>query len=276
MQAGVVDYLCEGAWRKPLVVDNAAELEKIASVYPDAELLLRVQTDDVESQCPMSMKFGCPVERCHTLLVHAQSLGLTVVGVSFHVGSGCSREGAFTDALSRARTVFAEALELGCPVTVLDIGGGFPGSGPGFSRMAKEIVRELGCFPAGTRMIAEPGRFFAHAAGTLCTQVIAEAPVPDGSGVRYYLNDGLYGSFNCLLYDHATVTEGPLRLDDCGGEKVDAHFFGPTCDGFDSLFTKRVPKLSPGEWLMFPKFGAYTNAAASGFNGMKAPTVFVF
>lgn len=26
-----------------------------------------------------------------------------------------------------------------------------------------------------------------------------------GKTFMYYVNDGVYGSFNCLLYDHATV-----------------------------------------------------------------------
>lgn len=34
----------------------------------------------------------------------------------------------------------------------------------------------------------------------------SEAPTKcDEPGFMYYVNDGVYGSFNCLLYDHATV-----------------------------------------------------------------------
>jgi ornithine decarboxylase len=28
----------------------------------------------------------------------------------------------------------------------------------------------------------------------------------------YYINDGVYGSFNCVLYDHAVVTPQPLKV----------------------------------------------------------------
>lgn len=31
----------------------------------------------------------------------------------------------------------------------------------------------------------------------------------------YYVNDGVYGSFNCILYDHVTPT--PAVLEVCGG-----------------------------------------------------------
>lgn len=27
-----------------------------------------------------------------------------------------------------------------------------------------------------------------------------------------YINDGVYGSFNCLLFDHASVTPIPLKV----------------------------------------------------------------
>ena len=50
-------------------------------------------------------------------------------------------------------------------------------------------------------------------------------------------------------------------------------FFGPTCDGFDALFEKRMARLRAGDWLLFPEFGAYTSAAASGFNGLTPAVV---
>ena len=64
-------------------------------------------------------------------------------------------------------------------------------------------------------MIAEPGRYFAGACHTLAVRVFARrAPTEttaDEGRYLYYVNDGLYGSFNCLLYDHATVTPELLR-----------------------------------------------------------------
>mmetsp|Transcript_157667 Transcript_157667/g.505596 ORF Transcript_157667/g.505596 Transcript_157667/m.505596 type:complete len:680 (+) Transcript_157667:62-2101(+) len=110
-----------------LVFDNAAELEKLAGFYPTAELVLHVQTDDSEALCPLSNKFGCAPADCAALLLHARDLGLQVVGVSFHVGSGCSKKGAFRDALRRARGVFDEADRLGFALKLLDLTCGFSG-----------------------------------------------------------------------------------------------------------------------------------------------------
>lgn len=62
----------------------------------------------------------------------------------------------------------------------------------------------------GVEIISEPGRFFTASAFTLTTNVIAKRRVDtEGSAINpsfmYYVNDGVYGSFNCLLYDHAEV-----------------------------------------------------------------------
>jgi Pyridoxal-dependent decarboxylase, C-terminal sheet domain len=44
--------------------------------------------------------------------------------------------------------------------------------------------------------------------------------------------------------------------------------FGPTCDSIDVVARSvLLPKLKVGDWLYFGNMGAYTMAAASGFNG---------
>jgi ornithine decarboxylase len=75
------------------------------------------------------MKFGCnAVTEAPHLLKVAQSLGLHVVGVSFHVGSGCGDPTAFRRAIVSARMVFDVATNLGFNFHLLDIGGGYPGN----------------------------------------------------------------------------------------------------------------------------------------------------
>ena len=44
--------------------------------------------------------------------------------------------------------------------------------------------------------------------------------------------------------------------------------FGPTCDGLDTIARDvPMPRLRNGDWVLFPKFGAYTIAGAVNFNG---------
>lgn len=75
------------------------------------------------------MKFGVSVREATKLLNVAKQLNMNVVGVSFHVGSGCGDPPVFLRAIASARILFDYASEeLGYDFTLLDIGGGFPGN----------------------------------------------------------------------------------------------------------------------------------------------------
>eukprot|EP01068_Selenidium_serpulae_P011752 Selendium_serpulae@DN5719_c0_g1_i3.p1 len=305
---------------KLVVFDNEDELVKVAAEYPEAQLLLRIRTDDKSAQCPMSGKYGSPPSAWHSLIRRVKALGLNLVGVDFHVGSGCNELGPFTHALQSARTVFDLAEAEGFDMRVLDLGGGFsgdlPGSctnGPAFEDLAKEIKEGLESFPETVRVISEPGRFFASGVSTLAVKVFsrrqpiscAEREIPMGVNINksmlsrnsedpkdlgtewksalveddsqdakafYYINDGIYGSFNCLIYDHATI-EAEILLSNADISNLQrSNVFGQTCDGLDCILKDvLLPRLEVGDWLMFRNMGAYTSSAASNFNGFAKP-----
>ena len=263
------------------VFDNEAELVKIANTFPESRLLIRLAPiDDSKAQCPMSIKFGVPPAKVRFLLEKARSLNLNVVGVHFHVGSGCNDVSAYRVALSEARRVFDLAGECGYQFSLLDMGGGYPGCDEAGRISFGDIAEEVNCllpvlFPE-TKVIAEPGRFFAHDACTLVTRVVSKAEISEHGKrkIRYHINDGLYGSFNCLLYDHAALVEPFLLDDSCQNDvKVPCSVFGPTCDGFDKIseLIETLPELNVGDLILWPKMGAYTSAAATNFNGFATP-----
>lgn len=66
-----------------------------------------------------------------SLLQLAKQLDMRVIGVSFHVGSGCYDAEAFGEAVMMARKVFDIGESLGHHMTLLDVGGGFPGNHAG-------------------------------------------------------------------------------------------------------------------------------------------------
>jgi ornithine decarboxylase len=286
-QASAIKF-AHAAGVRLLAFDNIAELEKIHALHQEADLVLRIQTDDAFAQCPLSNKFGAAPADYKALLDRARALKLHVVGISFHVGSGCSERGAFRTALQRARAAFDVAEMSGFTPTLLDIGGGFPGFNDGgnatFESHAtdiSELLEELFPSPA-VKVIAEPGRFFAATAQAMLTEVISVAEAPGGN--RYYLNDGLYGSFNCLLYDHAKL-EKPLVIrrghileeEDESTHQRPCTLFGPTCDGFDVLSeSMALPLLKVGDRLLFCNMGAYTSAASTSFNGFAPASCFVY
>ena len=77
------------------------------------------------------------------------------------------------------------------------------------------------------------------------------------------------------MYDHAEVAPTGLRsplLPAVPSAEDAALFkttlFGPTCDGLDTVARDMpMPRLRNGDWVLFPRFGAYTIAGAVNFNG---------
>lgn len=61
--------------------------------------------DDPEARVPLGLKYGANPEEAPKLLTAAKTLGLDVVGVSFHVGSACKNLAAYSSAIEKAREV---------------------------------------------------------------------------------------------------------------------------------------------------------------------------
>lgn len=274
---------------KMMTFDNADELRKCKNTCPNAQLVLRIMTDDSKSLCQFSIKFGAHMDSVLELLQLAQELDLNVVGVSFHVGSGASDPSSFVEAVSNARRVFDLAENLGMPpMSLLDVGGGFVSET--FDATSKVLGPAVDkYFPSSSvRVIAEPGRYFVSSAFTLATHVVGRrvtSPV-GGTGQAQsmlYINDGVYANMNCIIFDHQEPVPKVLthknRFLYCEDDQQDQQqlgtaghevsIWGPTCDGLD-VITKSsflpVP-VDVGDWLYFTEFGAYTLSASTTFNG---------
>jgi ornithine decarboxylase len=272
------------------VFDGEDELYKIAAMTDGEhfDLLLRLSTDDKSSICQFSKKFGCPVHDSERLLLIAKSLGLRVAGVSFHVGSGCGDPSAYTTALAHARIVFETAEKLGMEkMNVVDIGGGFPGDSggyggegmPDFPKLAAAVrcgISEFlfACNRKDVRFIAEPGRYFVSACTSVVTKVYSRKG-GDDAFQALYVDDGVYGSFNNIIYDHASPIPRKLSLQakmrsTVLDSLIPTAVFGPTCDGLDqmcSLDSFKLLRCEIGDWLIWDNMGAYTHTASFVFNG---------
>lgn len=303
---------------KLMTFDSAEELTKIARGFPEARLLLRLLPDDSSAQCQLGMKYGTPLSEVRRLLREANMLGLAVDGVSFHVGSGNANPSAWDDALKMAREALDMAKDEGFSPSVLNIGGGFPADRGSFESVAASVRESLSkLFPEGPdqlSVMAEPGRYMVATAETLAVNVIGMSRTAGADAVlgadnepsqsdphrKYFINDGIYGSFNCLMYDHAKL-EPPVALSashkrfaaDCEdlnhlpsalssatSQELPASpctqmssVWGQTCDGLDRVLESvELPEeLGVGDWLVFPSMGAYTSAAGSEFNGFSLP-----
>lgn len=259
---------------KQMTFDNSDELYKTKALFPDAELYLRILTDDSSSLCRLSLKFGASLDCAEELLQLAKSLDLNVVGVSFHVGSGASDPQSFVKAVQDSRTVFDQAAAIGYDLKTLDVGGGF--SGDTFEEMAavlSEILDEY--FPPHIRIIGEPGRYYVASAFTVACNIIARRDIRDSvtgeTAYMLYLNDGVYGNFSSIIFDHQNPVPQILaaKNKEVKGNGVEYSLWGPTCDGIDRITESCVfdTVLDVGDWLYFEEMGAYTKCSATRFNG---------
>ncbi|KAF2740362.1 ornithine decarboxylase [Polyplosphaeria fusca] len=269
---------------KQMTFDNADELYKTKQLFPDAELYLRILTDDSASLCRLSQKFGASLDTTAELLELAKKLELNVVGVAFHVGSGASDPKAFVKAVQDARFVFEQAAALGFAMHTLDVGGGFTGDDT-FETMASVLSAALDLyFPPHIRVIGEPGRYYVSTAFTIACHVIARRTVNDATlgttSYMLYLNDGVYGNFSSIIFDHQNPVPRVLKagsdvrydLRRSGYDTpsmVEYSIWGPTCDGIDSIAASCMfsEVLDVGDWLYFENMGAYTKCSATRFNG---------
>lgn len=257
---------------KQMTFDNADELYKTKAVCPDAEIFIRILTDDSASLCRLGDKYGVALESTTGLLSLAKELDLDVVGVSFHIGSGASDPQSFAKSVVDARTVFDQAAEIGYELSVLDIGGGF--TGDLFEEMADTLSRALDeHFSTNVRIIAEPGRYYVASAFTLACCVIGRRlpePALRETSYRLYLNDGVYGNFNSKFFDHQVFTPCVLSKIDSSAQSTDYSVWGPTCDGIDLItpLSTMPGVLRIGDWLYFENMGAYTKCCATRFNGL--------
>jgi ornithine decarboxylase len=261
-----------------MTFDCEEELYKIKLYHPYAKLVLRLAVDDSKSKCQFNKKFGCKLEQVDELLKIAKTLKLEVVGFSFHVGSGCTSADNFYDAIKTCREASDIANQMKISISMIDIGGGFPGLDRNikFEDIANSINKGIHDFfgdelaNESIQFISEPGRYFAEKTHTLVLNVIGKKKitVDDEPVIVYYLNDGIYGSFNCIYFDHSNPTILPFNERD--GKLHKSRLFGPTCDSVD-LISENVmlPELAIGEWVYVENFGAYTVAASSSFNGFK-------
>ena len=266
-----------------MTFDCEEELYKIKLYHPYAKLILRLAVDDSNSICKFNCKFGCKIENIEHLIKLMNVLKLQLVGFSFHVGSGCKSIESYYSAIQTCRNAYDIALKNNIKISIIDIGGGFPGihidnDDVNITTIAKAITKAQDDFfnieitENKIQFISEPGRYFVEKSHTLILNVIGkkrefDATKEQDETIIYYLNDGVYGSFNCIYFDHKIPNILPFN--ERNEQKLyKSKIFGPTCDSIDLISKETMlPELAIGEWVYVENFGAYTTAASSSFNG---------
>lgn len=265
------------------VDDDAALDNLIASgvIHKDTIICVRVRRSLRSASIPMD-KFGASSLAAVRLLERIDRLGAKA-GISFHVGSQVSNVGDFESAVEYAAEIFETA---NVPISVLNVGGGFPARygfdveapGPPVLSLADMLRRvssavELTGFGTEVQVIAEPGRSLVgevfsviarvelRRSGTRSNELIFNCGIWQGLSEAYTSG---------LIYPARLVgreSSAPLQAFDFGGV---------TCDGLDKYRSLWLPAdVAAGDMVEIGHVGAYSLTLMTNFNGFGGHEVVV-
>ena len=264
-----------------MTFDSIEELYKIKKNYPETRVILRIKTNDIHSVSKLSFKFGMEKHEIPIAITECKKLDLKLVGVSFHVGSESSDINAFLTALDDSLYVFDVAYNMDIKLSILNIGGGFTyKTAKSFHKIINDKLDRLFIKNQKYRditIISEPGRFFVETSHTIVLNIIGKKNILESSNniVKYYLNDGIYGSLNIIERESRIITLNPVL--DKTAKLLPSIFFGPTCDSYDTILNNVLfPECDINEWLYINNMGAYTKAGSSEFNGFSKPITYYY
>ncbi len=255
--------------------DSEMELDKIARHAPGAEVYIRLLVGATGADWPLSRKFGCAPERAVGLMDHAVALGLDPVGLSFHVGSQTRRAEMWRATLDQAADVWAGARAAGHPLSLINIGGGFPAfygeeiEAPAvYAGQVMAMVEPR--FPGALRIMAEPGRGMVAEAGMIAAEVLLVSRKSDEDLCRWVYLD--IGRFSGLAETEGEAIRYQFLTERAHEGTGPCILAGPSCDSADVLYEKRPVALpvglQAGDRIIIRNCGAYTSSYSSvGFNG---------
>lgn len=253
------------------VVDHPKGLELLAAEIDMSRSVVfaRMAVHHQSAIYDLSAKFGAPPREIPGLIKEIALLGAEPA-LAFNVGSSVRSPDAYRHALAVAAEVLAE---LPFRLRLVDIGGGYPRSYPGYPMPPLEeyfaAIREgIASLPLApnAEILGEPGRALAAPGLSALVEVLLR------KDDRLYLNDGLYGIFWELRFEghnrypvRAYRNGQPLN----GGEQRSFRLLGPTCDSTDQLpGAVELPEdIDTGDYLEFGHIGAYSLGGRTRFNG---------
>ncbi len=203
----------------------------------DTVIFARMAVSHESAMENLSSKFGARPENIPGLLQAIADTGAEPA-LAFNVGASVTSPDAYVYAMGVACDVLDK---LPFRVRLMDIGGGFPKSYPGFEvPELKQFFERTALAKADVplanngELLSEPGRALSAPGLSAVVRVLLR------KADRIYLNDGMYGAFwelrfrghkqyPCRTYRNGEALSGETRA---------FRLFGPTCDSSDVLPAK--------------------------------------
>ncbi len=270
-----------------MALDHEDEVAKILRIVrgldldPEEITLLVRLASRGHAAYELSKKFGATAANAVELCQRIHRIGFKV-GLCFHVGSQVEDTDTYERALASAAWVRSRA---GVPLTMLDIGGGFPAPyghdprrkappAPDTAALISEVVGEIREWGLDDLpLVAEPGRVIAARSFSLIVRVLLK------KGRRLYINDGIWASLSDSWTGKITLPArllpDPARRKRSGSTELTAFkVCGATCDSVDILSRPfYLPQnVDTGDWIEIGHIGAYSLALRTRFNGFYPDT----
>ncbi|MEP0547571.1 MAG: bifunctional aspartate kinase/diaminopimelate decarboxylase [Rhodothermales bacterium] len=259
-----------------VTVDNLFVLEAWPDVFAGREAFVRVDPGQGRGHhahvrtAGARSKFGVAPDALEEVAARADEVGLRVVGLHAHLGSGITDPSAWAETAAALAALAARFPD----VRVLDLGGGLgvpdSPSAPGFDVAA--ATAPLAQFKAanpGLVLWLEPGRYLVAEAGVLLTRVTQLKEKGDvrfvglDAGMNALLRPALYGAYHEIV-NLTRLDEPPVWT---------AEVVGPICESGDVLgHARRLPETAEDDVMLVATVGAYGRVMASAYN-LRPPPV---
>lgn len=252
------------------MIDDQAGLQPLVDEINAAHavIFVRMAVSHHSAAENLSVKFGARPEDVPGMLAAVAETGAEAA-LAFNVGSGVRSPDAYRHAINVTAGVLDRSA---VPIRLLDIGGGFPRSYPGYevpplSEFFATIrdARKTLALAEGGEIMAEPGRALSAPGLSAVAQVLLR------KDDRIYINDGMYGALwelRCNGQNRYAVNtfRGTKSLD---GDHRPFRVFGPTCDASDCLpeALELPADIAIGDYIEFESVGAYSLSGRTDFNG---------
>jgi diaminopimelate decarboxylase len=224
-------------------------------------------------------KFGLQRSEILALLKSHDFQGVTIAGLSIHIGSQILSLSPFADAFAKTKRMAAEVEGLtGEPLRFIDIGGGLGityrnEKPPTIAAYTKLIQKNFGAksdLRGRYRILLEPGRTIAGNSGVLVSRVIYRKArknkdfVIVDAGMNDLVRPALYGSY------HEVV---PVAVERTKGRRRKCDIVGPVCESSDCFASDRYfpDRVDRGDLVAFLSAGAYGMSMASQYNSRPRP-----
>jgi diaminopimelate decarboxylase len=219
-------------------------------------------------------QFGIDGETLEAQLPRLRAVpGTRLAGAHFYSMSNARDEAGLISELQQSVITAARLhAQLGLPMRVLDIGGGFaapyaaPGNRPVYGRLRGELESTLDVhFPrwrSGTpQIVCESGRYLVADCGELISSVTS---IKDSRGQRFVILDA---GINTLggMSGLGRLLPAAVRPADhgAGHDRQAVTVVGPLCTPGDVLGRDvRLPPVEPGDTVTVPNVGAYGATAS--------------